>query len=482
MSLRKRTTKGIAFKKISILSQAIVEFAVTATLAKLLVPADFGLISIASLFTIFISRINELGLGHALIQKKELTYEEISTSFWLNIGSGVAFFLLMLLLAGQAEAFFGMEGLAGVLMVLSINMIISALSVIPRTLLEKELEFKKISKYEIASVVIFSVVSITLALLKFGVYSIAFGRVVQKFCMLTLLRRQSNFTPSFTFNFSKFRGLFNFGVYVMLQEIAGFLFNNVDYLVIGKLVGATMLGYYTIAFQIAILPSQRLNNAILAVVYPTFCKLQDDNERLQSGFLKIVKYISLIIYPVLMGFFAVADIFIIVILGEKWVLSILPAQILAISCVIRAIGAPIASVYKSKGRPDISLKFNTGNFLVTLALILGFVRFGIVGVAIAMLISSAIAHIIAQHICNGMIGLKFGEHFANLKLSFFASTAMSASVIALKHLLRANTGIEGAWLLAILVPCGVVVYLLMLYIIDRDIFREAKEIYKEVTG
>ncbi len=480
MGLKKRTSKGIFFRKISVFTQAGIEFLVTVILAKLLAPTDFGLIAIASLFTIFISRINELGLGQALIQKQKLSYEEISTSFWLNLASGLIFFALIASTSPLTEAFFKMPGLAPLLAVLSINLILSALSVIPRTLLEKKLEFKKLAYFEIKSIVIFAAAASAFAYYGFGAFSIVYGRIAQRGVMLILLWRGCDFAPSTVFDFNKFRKLLRFGINVMLEEIVSFFYANTDYIVIGKLLGATALGYYTIAYQIVTMPNQKISIAILSVIYPAFCQAQGDNAKLKSGFLKVVRYLSLIIFPVLTGYLAVSDILILSIFCAKWQACILPSQILVVAGMTKAVGAPISSIFKSKGRPDISLKFNLASFALTLLAIFALVRYGIAGIAAAVLIASVISFLAAQYVCNIMLDSTYGEYLGNLKLSLISSVTMSALVFGIKRALLTNTTLGGLPLLAALVVTGILIYLILLYIIDKSVYKEVSEIYKEV--
>jgi len=218
------------------------------------------------------------------------------------------------------------------------------------------------------------------------------------------------------------------------------------------------------------------------VIYPAFCKLQGDNAKIQSGFLKVVKYLSLFIFPILTGYLAISDVFIMTVFGAKWAECILPSQILVIAGMTKAVGAPIGSIFKSKGRPDISLKFNSASFILTVTLMLLFVGHGIAGIATAVLIASVISFVAAQYICNGMIGLKAAQYIRNLSLTLVSSVIMSAAVFGLKLALVSKQMLAGIPLLSILIAFGVVMYLFILYIIDRRIFTEVKEIVKEVRS
>ena len=202
-----------------------------------------------------------------------------------------------------------------------------------------------------------------------------------------------------------------FGSHVMGSSVLNYIDTNVDYLVVGRMIGASALGYYTLAYNLITFPLYKISTIITRVTFPAFSKIQNDNQTLRTGYLKVVRYISMITFPMLAGMFVVAPEFIMVVYGSKWTPMILTLQILCLAGALKSIGTTVGTILLSKGRPDIQFKWNILTVIVlTIAVLLG-VKYGIEGVAAMVTISAVLLFSIIQRITNKLIDLEHVQLF-----------------------------------------------------------------------
>jgi O-antigen/teichoic acid export membrane protein len=224
-----------------------------------------------------------------------------------------------------------------------------------------------------------------------------------------------------------------------------------------------------------IFPLVRINPVITKVAFPAFSKIQDDNPRLRKGYCKVVNYISVLTFPMLAGMLMVAPEFIRLVYGAKWEPSILILQILCLVGVFKSLGNPISSVLLSKGRADIGFYWNVfAIIMVSIAVIVG-VNWGILGVAIAILILQAPSFFIIQPIVNRLIDLKFKQYIKAIESPFICSVIMVVGIILLRIILKNSNMLS---LFITIIVGGVIIYTVSYYIKDRDFFIELKSILK----
>ena len=472
MNLMNSATRGVFWSGISQFSTQLYQFIVMIILARVLFPEDFGVIGMAVIFTGLVQTINELGLSAAIIQKKNINDNHLSTSFWISLGLGIFLFITTVVISSYIADFFKNELVGPVVSVLSIGFILGSFGVVHRSLLQKNIEFKKIAVTEISSSVMSGTVSIILALFGFGVWSLVFGTILSNFTRVVLLWKVCTWRPSMMFDLTSFKELFSFGAHVMGSQFLNYFDSNVDYLLIGKFLSATALGHYTLAYQLSTFPLTRISSIITSVAFPTFSIIQDDNDRLRYAYLKLNKYISTITFPLLAGMIMVAPDFIPIVFGEKWAPMIMPLQILCVAGALKSVGTTVGSILLSKGRSDIQFKWNVFTaILLPVAILLG-IKHGITGVAIAITIVSFLLFLIIQSVANNLINLNFFDYF---KALYPATTGSIIVIISLLiyHKLSIYNHLDIFWLISSII-LGVLMYILVMRIIANDLFKEIK--------
>ncbi len=480
-NLQKSTVSGVLWTGISqFLSQAF-QFIVIIILARLLYPEDFGIVGMAAIFTGFISRFNELGLSAALIQRKNVNEIHLSTSFWTSLATGAILCILTIIVSPYIADYFQVEQVRTILIISSINFIVGSFTVIPRTLFSKSLDFKKLAIVEIWATFISGLISILLAVNGYGVWSLVLGMLSNSFISVLIFWKMSPWRPSSIFSIPHFKGLFSFGGYFMGSDVLNYMGSNVDYLVVGKMIGASALGYYTLAYNLITFPLNKISTIVTRVTFPAFSKIQDDNRGLHNGYLKSVQYISVITFPMLAGMFVIAPEFIVVVYGSKWAPMILPLQILCLAGALKSIGTTVGSILMAKGRPDIEFKWNIFTVIVrSIAVLLG-VKYGIEGVAAMVTISGVLLFFIIQRITNKLIDLSMYNYFKALYPAINGSISLIIILTIYKEIIIIY-GISNSEILISSIIIGIIVYALFMRIFFNNLLKEMRLIISEIRG
>ncbi|MBC8152706.1 MAG: MOP flippase family protein, partial [Bacteroidetes bacterium] len=279
MSNKRKAIDGGKWITISMVISTILQFVQISILAKLLEPAAFGLVSISTLIINFFHTVSDLGFSNSIIYKQEDDKKTLSTLYFLSILLGLTAFCIIRLATPLVVAYYHEPRLERILGVSSFYFIVIFFGQTYLFLLQKELRFRTIALMEVASAVSGTIVSITLALNGFREMSLIYGGLVTV-CVHTILQVAVGvrlFVPGLYFDLNTIKEHLRFGMYNVGEGILGYVQSNLDNIMIGGLLGVRALGFYTVAYQLAVFPITKLNPIILQVAYPVLAKMKDDN-------------------------------------------------------------------------------------------------------------------------------------------------------------------------------------------------------------
>ncbi len=435
----------------------VLQLTIKVILARLLAPQVFGILGMAMIFVGFVETVNEMGLSAALVQRKEVTEKHRSTIFWVSLMSGAALTGIGLAAAPAIASFFRTESLTGVIRALSAGFFIGSFAIIHTSMLTRKTRFDRIAAVEISAAFTYGLISISLAEAGMGIWSLVLGSLGSTTLKAVLYWLSYPWRPALLFDLRSFRELFSFGKNVMGSRMLNFVDSNTDYLVVGRLLRAEALGLYTMAYQAAIFPMTQISKVISRVTFPVFSILQDDNAKLRQGYTRVIRYSSLLTFPVLAGMILVSPELLPQLLGRRWAGAVMPLQILCIYGMLVSVGTHVGTILLGKGRSDIQFRWNILTVIVyPLAVITG-VRFGVNGVAAATTIAGLLLFFIIQTITNRQIEMSYREFFAALAPAAVCCLLMSACVLVFKAIATA-TLMEQAFLLAGSIAVGVITY------------------------
>ncbi|SDI94150.1 lipopolysaccharide biosynthesis protein [Alteribacillus bidgolensis] len=360
-------------------------------LARLLTPEIFGVVSLALVIIVFVHIIQEAGLSSVLVQKQKITKPLVATTFYVNITLSITLSLLVLFIAPKVALFYGYPELEKLLYYSIFGIIIGSFGVTFRGLLMRRRQFKKISIINLISELLGTI--LTFILFYFEEYFLAVGiRIIARPAFQSILL-------AYISNLNEIKGrpkihllkeILPFSSSVLGIKATNYIKNNVDYIVIGKILGSQSLGIYTIAFQWSTIAKFYISGSVAKVLFPEISKKQHDIFRVRQLFLNTVKHASFVIFPFCIGLMLIAPEFIYVIYGQQWSDAVPILQVLMIAGLLSSLGTVVGIVFQGLGRPNIELKITAISIFVFILLLIAGSYYGLIGVAFAVLIHAAI--------------------------------------------------------------------------------------------
>ena len=273
------------------------------------------------------------------------------------------------------------------------------------------MDFKPQAVIEIIAIVIAGITAVILAFQGFGVWSLAFNGIITSSLSLVGYYAYMKWIPSFQFSMKAFKDLFNFGGFVLVQNLFHFVTQNIDYILIGKLVGSSALGIYTLAFILTDTIRKKTMHTFSKVLFPAFATFQDEHERIKKHYLSMVNITSCILIPIMVIFIFFAKPIITWGFGEEWLDAIVPLQLLSAAMIVEAIFGTIAPVLKGMGRADLIVRVSVMNtFLVAIpSITLGSYFFGLNGAAAAVLLYKLVGNILFQFYLQKLLSINYLE-------------------------------------------------------------------------
>lgn len=354
-SLRNKTVKGTLWSAADAFLGQGVTFLVGIILARLLTPAEYGLIGIVLIFTIILSGVVDSGFSNALIRKKDATDDDYNTMFITNMVISIAMFILLFITAPLIAQFFGREELTDLCRVMGVILIIQALSITQTTILTKQIDFKTKTKASLISAIASGIVGIGMAYADFGVWALV-GQQISKSAFYTImLWILVRWWPKFSFNKESFHYMWGFGWKLMVSGILNNIWNQMYQVVVGKFYSPATLGQYTRSKEYAGIFSQNFTVIIQRVSYPALAEVQNDPERMVQAYRKVIK-ISMfvtILCMILLG--AISETLIYCLIGPQWGEAASYLPLICLSMVLYPLHSINLNMLQIQGRSDIFL-------------------------------------------------------------------------------------------------------------------------------
>ena len=477
MTLRSQAVSGAKWTTASTVATTSLYFLRLAILARLLSPQDFGLMAMIMVVIGFAQAYADMGISNAIIYRQDATRGQLSSLYWLNIMAGAAVFFIVLAVNPLIVAFYKEPRLASLLPWAALVYLISPIGQQFQILLQKNLLFRPLAIIETASAFCGFVTAVGFALAGAGVFSLIIGQLADTGTRALSLAGigLGKWRPRMRFKRSDLQGYLGFGLYQMGERSINYLNSNLDKLLIGSLLGAQELGYYSLAWNLAIQPVAKINPIITKVSFPIFAKVQHDIVALRKGYLRMLKMLSSINFPLLVGMAATAPAFIPVVFGQEWLPAVFLLQVLAFVAVLRSMGNPVGSLLLAKGRADLGFKWNVMLFVTQLSgVYLGAKLGGMQGVVLA-LIGLQISYVYPSYhiLVRPLINCTLREYLTSMSRAFVFSLFMGGAVLIVPHMITFEAGI----LFIGQVMAGVFLYFFLMYVFDRRYIFEMTTLF-----
>lgn len=385
--LTNRTVQGVSW---SGLSQAVTQgctWVVSVILARILGPDTYGLIGMITVFTGFAIIFGGLGFGMAIVQRKSIEDRHLSTAFWMNTAMGTAITLIMIAAAPLIASFYHEPYLSPLTRVMALRFLFDSLGIVQSALLRRNMRFRALGAIQIGTGILSGVLALAMALSGAGVWSLVVLTLGFALFPLPFLWSTTQWRPSWAFEWKAGRELFAFSGPILGQSIVSYWAQSLDTVLIGRYVGASALGVYSRASSLMLMPLTQVSAVVGNVMMSALSTIQEDKARVRRSYLKAVRLVAFVTFPMMVGLFVVSDHLILALLGPKWA-GVIP--ILRIMCgvgLLQSVGR-WDWICLPQGRTDLYFYFGVISSAVSaVAFIIG-LRWGVTGMAWASLISN----------------------------------------------------------------------------------------------
>lgn len=395
-SLTSKVLKGGGWMVASRILTKAVGIVATIILARILTPEAFGLVAVGLISVNILKVFTEVGIKQALIKEtSENTETFLNTAWTVELIRGLLIFILVFFAAPFIASFFNQPEAIDIIRVLALVPLLNGITNIKIIYLQKELEFNKQFIYELSPIFGSLFISIPLAFILENVWAIVFGTIASEVLRVGLSYYLIWFLPKFELNLEYFKQMFGFGKWIFVSTIVSYFAMELDTYFAAKFFDARLLGIYTLAFTISTKPIIEVGKALTKVLFPAFAKMNNNLERIRAAYLKSSTILYLILVPLSVGLFLVAESFVHIFLGEKWLEMILPLKILSLATVFRGFALMASGIYNGIGRPELIFKMTFVRVITLLITLLIFMNnISLITISIAVLISNFMVSVI----------------------------------------------------------------------------------------
>lgn len=442
LSIASKSVKGVIWSAVEKFSLQGVQFLIGVVLARLLAPSDFGMIGMLSIFMSVSQTFIDCGFSNALIRQKDTTEKDYGTAFLLNFLISLVAFGVLFAGAPFVADFYQMPDLKAVMRAVSLTLVINALFTVHKVRLTRAVDFKTQSKVTLSSAIVSGMLGIYLAYNGFGVWSLVYQVICNSVLNLILMTVMLKWFPKPGFHKKSFDELFGFGSKILVASLISSVYSNLYNIVIGKRYSASDLGYFTRADQLGKFPSQNIAGILSRVTLPILSQLQDEPERLKVLYEKYLKVACFVVFPLMMGLSALAEPVVVLLLGEKWLPSVVLLQILCFGFMLDPICNINLNLLYVKGRSDLVLRLEIIKKAIAISILIASSFGGVKWMCIGSACYGFIATILNTRYTGQFIGFNTIKQLKQIAPYYILSLVMAASIYGVINFISENYWIQ----------------------------------------
>jgi teichuronic acid exporter len=475
--LMQRALSATLWSGVDVLLRNGAQFCISIVMARLLTPSEFGTFGLLLLFTGIATVFSDGGLSAALIQRLDADQTDKSTVFWFNVFAGTAIALGLCALAPMVATYFDRPVLVPLLMVMAINVLLSALGTIHSSLLMKRLDFKTQTRAGFVAVLAAGAISIWMAWHGYGVWALAAQAIISTGVGTALLWALSGWRPSRRFSRSSARKLFSFGGYHFASSLVDVAYSRLYTLLIGKIYGVRELGFYTNADSTQQIPGGVLVKTLSRVAFPMFSSVSDSPTKLRRGMELGIRGTMLFNVPMMLGMAVVAKPLVTVLFGEQWIPAVPILQVLCLSGILLPLHVLNLNCLMAQGHSRLMFKMELAKKTVGVILLAGGAYFDVIGIAWAMVAFSVIGLAMNTHYTKRFIDYGLFKQIREFLSILVSGVLMVIIVFAISEAWQAPPATK----LAGLVATGVVVYPVLMTIVGMNTLRDISNLFQRIS-
>ncbi len=432
--LKSRTIAGLSWRMMQSVCAQLVNFILQLILARLLLPEDYGIVSMAAVFITLANVFVQTGFTSAVIQQETLSEQESASAFWGGMLLSAVLFTALFFSAPAISSFYGEPVLVDVLRVQAINLPVLALCSVQLALLTRELQYKKSFFASLTGYVVNGAAGIVMALLGMGVWALVVSTLVGNAVNCLLLILITRWLPRARPSFSAVRRVLSFSSKILAANLLNTLYNNMYNLIIGKAYSAGLLGYYSKGFQFPTVIMNNVDGVMNNVLFTTLSRAQNDPGR-SKRIMRLSQRLSLFVTaPLMAGLFAAADAAVIVLLTERWLPAVPFLRVVCVICLFWPLSAKTQAI-NARGKSGVTLAFNCITKFITFGVMLYCKRFSIETLMLASMVAEIVNVLLYMPVVQKHLGYTVFEQMADLLGSVAPAVLMGALTYGLSLLL-----------------------------------------------
>jgi O-antigen/teichoic acid export membrane protein len=469
MTLESRTVRGISWTATARIAQLLMSILISAILARLLTPSDFGLIAMVIVFSNFVAIFSDFGLASAIVQKEEVSDEALSSTFWINVGLGALLTVALAASAPLIAAFYSQPRLTPIVVFISTTFFITSFSNVSFGLLTKRMNFKALAIVAVCATGVSGVIAVFLAFSGYGVWSLAWYTVLSSAFMAVLALIYARWVPQFLLGLQHMKGLLGFGANLTGFSFVNYFALNMDNLLVGRFLGSAPLGFYNLAYNLLVLPVTSISNVVGDVMFPALSIIQHDKQLVRDAYVKANRYIAAASFPIMTWVLVAAPELVRVVYGPKWISVIPLIQIFAFAGIVSSIRTNVWWIFTSQGRTDVMFKLSIFTTVVVLISFVVGLRAGVEGVVLAYTVAILLTAYPNFAIAFRLIDMKVKYFVAKLWSVTLAALTLGIVASLLRISLEKLGVTQDLTILAIVTAASLLIYSVVLFLLDKEL-------------
>ena len=465
--LESKVASGIAWSFSEKLLTMLIQMVVSIIVARQLMPSDFGIMAILTFFTSVALAIVDSGFSQTLIRKQNPSDEEYKSVLGFNVVVSLVLYAILIIITPTIANFYGHSEIASVAPVLFLVLPINSLCVVQTVMFTKEFRFALLSKIVFLSSLISGVVAVVMAVAGFGIWSLVAQRLLMMGIKAIAFWAIRRWRTDARFSFGAIRAMMPFSLRLLATDLIASIYNNVAQLFIGKMHSTTMLGYYS---QV---------QAVQGVTYPALSEINDNDQKFGDGFERIVRMLGFVIFPVMLGFVAIADDMFMLLLGQRWMPTVPYFEILALSGLCYPLAVVAYNVLKVRSDGRVILRLEVVKRVIMTAVLCYTIPRGVMAVAWGMTAMAGVEFLLNTGVALRLAKMGAMRIVRALLPSLVVAVAMYFAIMLLTPYL-AYMGLGLRLLCEIL--CGGVVYLLLASLLHLNVLKECVQLLRSMIS
>lgn len=468
--LKEKTAGGVKWGFIDNLAGTGILAVVNIVLARILSPAEFGIVGMTSIFLTLSASLVDSGFTGALTRKSEVDEKDLNTVFYFNLLTSLLLYGVLYAAAPMIAGFFAQPVLTDVVRVSGLSLIITALSIVQKVILIRRLDFRTQAYVSVISAVLGGIAGIWMALTGYGVWSLVTMQLSRLALATVLLWIFSKWKPALLFSVASFREMFSFGGRLLLTAIISTLWSEIYSFIIGKLYAPSVLGQYSRADKFRNMVTSNVSIVMQRVTYPVLASIRDERQRQRRAYRKIVRTTVMISFTAVLGLAAVSEAFVLTLVGEQWVPAIKYLRILCLSGLFMPLMICGANILNANGRSDTTLYLEIMKTALAAVPVLAGIFFDIEALLWATVAVSAVSYLAYAVMVSRSVDYPVLCQLSDIAPHFIVSAVMAAAVWLLSWLPLPQ------WLILSIQLCAGAAIVILAYetVCRNDEYRDVK--------